>query len=456
MAYGPFRNARSLLILVCDLLTISVIFSCVYYVRLKQFPDYLSFDLWLIISTFLFTLFISGTYFKERSTKLPRLPVRTFFVCVSAGIICTFWVYLSGPTEFNNYFGRGVLFFGTLFFGISATLNRYIINRSHFRQEEERELLYLGFSESGTAFLSELNNREEVHSVSLLSKTAPANENAFKNTQIIRSDSIDQALHKSWQAIILDPNHHSDSSETSKLVSLRLRGTPVLTLAEYYERQWYMVPVDHIEEDWFLRSQGFSMLGNPVSLRIKRVIDFILSTVMLIISIPIVFISALLIKLTSKGPVFFKQTRVGLNAETFTIYKLRTMIQDAELDGAQWAEKNDPRVTIIGNILRKSRLDELPQCWNVVKGEMSFVGPRPERPEFTKELAETIPYYELRHMIKPGITGWAQVIFPYGASVDDSMKKLQYELYYIKNQSLLLDLNIILRTLITVFQRAGR
>ena len=329
------------------------------------------------------------------------------------------------------------MLFGTLFFGISATLNRYIINRSHFRQEEERELLYLGFSESGTAFLNELNNRAEVHSVSLLSNTAPANDNAFKNTQIIRSDNIDQALHKKWQAIILDPNHHSDSSETSKLVSLRLRGTPVLTLAEYYERQWYMVPVDHIEEDWFLRSQGFSMLGNPVSLRIKRVIDFILSSVMLIISIPIVFISALLIKLTSKGPVFFKQTRVGLNAETFTIYKLRTMVQDAELDGAQWAEKNDPRVTIIGNILRKSRIDELPQCWNVLKGEMSFVGPRPERPEFTKELAEAIPYYELRHMIKPGITGWAQVIFPYGASVDDSMKKLQYELYYIKNQSLL-------------------
>lgn len=456
MASGPFKNARSLLILSSDLVAVSIIFSSAYYLRLRQLPDYLSFDLWLIISTFLFTLFISGTYFKERSTKLPRLPVRTFFVCLSAGAICTFWVYLSGPNEFNNYFGRGVLPLGTFFFGIAATLIRYIINRSHFRHQEAKELLYLGFSENGSVFLKELNNYSEIHSVSILSSDTTCKNEFFKNTQIIESDHLDNALHKKWHAIILDPNHHSDTIETSKLVSLRLSGTPVLTLAEYYERQWYMVPVDHIKEDWFLRSQGFSMLGNPVSLRLKRVIDFALSLVLLIASVPIVFISALLIKLTSKGPVFFKQSRVGLNAETFTIYKLRTMIENAESNGAKWAEKNDPRITYIGDFLRKSRIDELPQCWNVLKGEMSFVGPRPERPEFTKDLAQTIPYYELRHMVKPGITGWAQVIFPYGASTEDSLKKLQYELYYIKNQSLVLDLNIILRTLITVFQRVGR
>ncbi|MCL4158917.1 UNVERIFIED_CONTAM: hypothetical protein GTU68_002725 [Idotea baltica] len=198
------------------------------------------------------------------------------------------------------------------------------------------------------------------------------------------------------------------------------------------------------------------MLGNPTSIRVKRIIDIALSVILLIVSIPIICISAALIKSTSKGPIFFKQRRVGFQNSVFTIYKLRTMVVDAESNGAQWAKTNDPRITAVGNFLRASRLDELPQCWNVLKGEMSFVGPRPERPEFTKELADKIPYYDLRHMVKPGITGWAQVIFPYGASVEDSMKKLQYELYYIKNQSLLLDLNIILRTLITVFQRAGR
>ena len=132
------------------------------------------------------------------------------------------------------------------------------------------------------------------------------------------------------------------------------------------------------------------------------------------------------------------------------------MCHDAEAEGAQWAQNNDPRITGFGKFLRQTRLDELPQCWNVLLGTMSFVGPRPERPEFTAELSQEIPYYDLRHIIKPGITGWAQVIFPYGASTEDSLKKLQYELYYIKNQSLLLDLNIIIRTLLTVFQRGGR
>lgn len=456
MALGSYSNARSLLILSCDFIAVCVIFSLVYFLRLNQFPDYWSLDLWLIVATLLTTLFISGTYFRERSTNLPKLPIRTFFVCVSAGVLCIFWVYLLGPYEFNNYFGRGVLPIGTILFGIVATLNRFVINRSHHRQEGGLELLYLGFSKSRTAFLNELNNHSEIRSVSIFSDSATIDKNLSSRTHIIRNSDLDSALMQKWHCIVIDPDHHSDARETSKLVSLRLSGTPVLSLAEYYERQWYMVPVDHIQEDWFLRSQGFSMIGNPISIRIKRIIDIILSSILLMISIPIIILSAFLIKITSKGPIFFKQTRVGLKSETFTIYKLRTMINNAESQGAQWAETNDPRITLVGNFLRKSRLDELPQCWNVLKGDMSFVGPRPERPEFTKQLAKTIPYYDLRHMVKPGITGWAQVIFPYGASVDDSMKKLQYELYYIKNQSLLLDLNIILRTLITVFQRAGR
>ena len=191
-------------------------------------------------------------------------------------------------------------------------------------------------------------------------------------------------------------------------------------------------------------------------MRVKRLIDLILSSVLLAISAPLVVFFGLLIKLTSKGPMFFKQTRVGFKSELFTIYKLRTMAIDAEASGAQWAKKNDSRITPLGRFLRQTRIDELPQCWNVLKGNMSFVGPRPERPEFTKELTEKIPYYDLRHLVKPGLTGWAQVNYPYGASIEDSLKKLQYELYYIKNQTLLLDLNIMLRTLITVFQRAGR
>jgi len=455
MNSGKVRRVRSLLILALDVVAAISIFSSVFFLRLKRLPDYSSLELWLIVSTLLLTLFLSGTYFKERSTTLPTLPIRTFFICLVGGGICILWVYLLGPTKFNEYFGRGVLPAGTIIFGVVTTLIRFLVNRIHHLQERETELLYIGYSKSGKAFLQELRNHAEVRAITIASSSEVITNSERVSTTYLDDQNafIDR---NNWSGIIVDPEHHSDADQTALLVSQRLTGTPVLSLEEYYERNWFMVPVNHIGDDWFLRSQGFSMLGNPISLRIKRLIDIILSFFGLLISIPLVLVCALFIKLSSKGPIFFNQKRVGYQGEQFSIVKLRTMHVEAEKDGAQWAQKNDPRVTPIGSILRKSRLDELPQFWNVLRGDMSFVGPRPERPEFTSELALEIPYYDLRHIVKPGITGWAQVIFPYGASVEDSLRKLQYELYYIKNQSLLLDLNIMLRTLITVFQRAGR
>ncbi len=148
--------------------------------------------------------------------------------------------------------------------------------------------------------------------------------------------------------------------------------------------------------------------------------------------------------------------RTGLNGVTFTLYKFRTMVEDAEKFGARWAEKNDPRITRVGRLLRATRIDELPQLWNVLLGEMSFIGPRPERPDFNSELEAAIPYYDLRHLVKPGITGWAQVLYPYGASVEDAREKLQYDLYYIKNYSVMLDLVILIRTLRVVLVGHGR
>ena len=448
------RRIRSLIILLLDLITIIGVFSITYYWRLARFPDYRSPDLWLITTTFITVLFLSGTYFKEKSTAKPALPVRTFFVCMVGGLVCIFWVYVLGPTEFNAYFGRGVLPSGTLLTGILATLIRFGVNSLYHIQEEGVGLLYLGFSNSGQAFLSELENHAEIRSVSIV--TDNPIESGFKKVSTLEAGNLNEVLDQEWQGVIVDPNHHSDKLETERLVSLRLAGVPVMTLADYYEKHWFMVPVDHIGDDWFLRSQGFSMLGNPISLRIKRALDIVLSISLLLVSTPVIMICALLIKAGSQGPVFFRQTRVGLRGKPFIIIKLRTMCVDAESEGAKWAEHNDPRITKVGNFLRKSRLDELPQCWNVLKGEMSFVGPRPERPIFTSRLSQTIPYYDLRHVVKPGLTGWAQVIFPYGASDQDATKKLQYELYYIKNQSLLLDLNILIRTCLTVFQRAGR
>jgi exopolysaccharide biosynthesis polyprenyl glycosylphosphotransferase len=176
-----------------------------------------------------------------------------------------------------------------------------------------------------------------------------------------------------------------------------------------------------------------------------------------ILSLPLAIITAILIKLDSRGPVLYKQERVGRNGRTFMVMKFRSMRTDAEKDGPVWARSEDDRVTRMGRIMRKTRLDEIPQFWNILKGEMNFVGPRPERPHFVKQLAEEIPYYEQRHLIEPGLTGWAQIKYPYGSSIEDARQKLQYDLYYIKNQSLALDATILFETVKTIlFGRGAR
>ena len=188
----------------------------------------------------------------------------------------------------------------------------------------------------------------------------------------------------------------------------------------------------------------------------KRLFDIVASSILLLITVPVILLFALLVKLESRGPAFYRQQRVGRYGETFDLFKLRSMRADAEADGkAIWAAKNDDRVTRVGKFIRMVRIDELPQTWCVLKGDMSFVGPRPERPEFVADLEKQLPYFAERHMVKPGITGWAQVNFPYGASIDDARQKLEYDLYYAKNYTPFLDLLILLQTIRVVLWPDG-
>ncbi|MEO5597752.1 MAG: exopolysaccharide biosynthesis polyprenyl glycosylphosphotransferase, partial [Novosphingobium sp.] len=212
--------------------------------------------------------------------------------------------------------------------------------------------------------------------------------------------------------------------------------------------------LDTVNPSWLIFSDGFSS-GRAVSSFAKRMFDVIASALLLTLTLPLIGLFALIVKLDSKGPAFFRQTRVGLFGVPFSVIKLRSMRTDAEADGAQWASKDDPRTTRVGRFIRKVRIDELPQTWSVLKGEMSFVGPRPERPEFVSELEEHMPYYAERHMVKPGITGWAQINYPYGASIEDSRHKLEYDLYYAKNYTPFLDLLILLQTLRVVLWHEG-
>ena len=242
----------------------------------------------------------------------------------------------------------------------------------------------------------------------------------------------------------------------NELMKARLSGVRVYDLTDFYEMAWQKVPVLNINKKWFVFSHGFDLIHNPIGIRIKNLIDILVALVGLIITSPIILFTSILILLESRGPIIYKQVRTGVNGKPFTVYKFRSMRKDAEKKGAQWASQNDDRITRIGKIIRKLRIDELPQLMNILKGEMSFIGPRPERPEFDKTLEAKIPYYNLRNSLKPGMTGWAQVMYPYGASIEDSRQKLEYDIYYIKNYSLLLDLTILIRTIKVILHLAGR
>ena len=240
------------------------------------------------------------------------------------------------------------------------------------------------------------------------------------------------------------------------VLSCKLNGVEVEDAPSYYESVTGRLLLENITPSWFIFSAGFRR--TILTTFFKRVIDIALATLGLILSLPLMLVTALLIKLDSPGPLLFSQVRVGKKENNFKLFKFRTMRADAEKQtGAVWAQQNDPRITRVGKFLRKTRVDEIPQLFNVLRGDMSFVGPRPERPEFVEKLKTIIPYYSKRHFIKPGITGWAQVRYPYGSSVEDAVEKLRYDLYYIKNLSPLLDTLVFFETVkVVLFGKGAR
>lgn len=249
---------------------------------------------------------------------------------------------------------------------------------------------------------------------------------------------------------------HLTEEEINTILKIRMNGVEVKSYFDYMQEETYKIDVELINNEWLLYGYGFKILHSPIHNRIKRIFDISMAVVIGILTSPIMLIAALIVKLESPGPVIYSQARVGEHNVEFNVHKFRSMRNDAEKDGAKWAVKNDPRVTKFGNFMRKTRIDELPQLLNVLKGEMSFIGPRPERMVFIKDLEKVIPYYNLRHLVKPGLTGWAQVMYPYGASVEDAERKLEYDLYYIKHHSISLDIAIMFMTLKTVVFGKGR
>ena len=252
--------------------------------------------------------------------------------------------------------------------------------------------------------------------------------------------------------IVVALKERRENFPTNELLRCRTGGIEILDGNSFYEMLAGKLVVKQTNPGWFIFSEGFHK--SFAKRFTKRFLDMVLSLILLIVHLPVMFVLAVLIKLDSRGPVIFSQDRVGQNRKIYMMHKFRSMVDDAEKDsGPVWADDDDSRITRVGRVIRKLRMDEIPQLWNVLKGEMSFVGPRPEREYFVKELEEAIPYYGTRFTVKPGITGWAQISYGCGASVDDAVKKLDYDLFYIKNMSIFMDLMIVLRTIKIVLSR---
>jgi sugar transferase (PEP-CTERM system associated) len=291
----------------------------------------------------------------------------------------------------------------------------------------------------------------------ILGYTAVASEGvAVPESKVIRSEESLAAVATRLKATeIVVAITERRGFPTAPLLECRLRGFVVTNFLNFWERETRQVMLDLLDPSWLIYSDGFQLSG-ALNAFLKRTFDVVVSLAILIVTSPILLLAALAVRLDSPGPIFYKQERVGRNGKAFNIFKLRTMREDAEQGGVpQWAGAKDPRVTRVGSFLRLTRIDEIPQVFNVLRGDMSFVGPRPERPFFVESLAREIPYYRERLRMRPGITGWAQINYPYGASIEDAKAKLSYDLYYIKNYSIFFDLLIAIGTVQVVLWNKG-
>ncbi len=383
--------------------------------------------------------YIFGNYEIEVQENLRRTFKKSALVFVSTLILATLANYLAGK-ERSGVFGRGVLGGSLLTFWIYLQVSRWILARIWKSTHKAFSWVFVSDSETKQSVLKDLQ----------------ATSNPVSIEWVSRLSEVD-VLEKSDELFgVVFSVKDRDPKMIDTLMKVRMQGLPVLDLIEFYEIHFKKVPIFYLSSEFFSFSKGFNLLGNSFLQRLKRLTDIAISLPLLILMLPVMGLVAVLIRIESRGGAIYSQTRSGKDGREFLLFKFRSMKVDAEKSGAQWAQKNDSRITTFGNFCRKTRLDELPQLWNILKGEMSFVGPRPERPQFNHELEKEIPFYQLRHLVRPGLTGWAQVHYPYGASVEDSFQKLQFDLFYVKNFSLFLDFQIILKTIRVVVMGQGR
>ena len=389
-----------------------------------------------------------GVYSSLVREGLMNMLLRTlvsFFLLSSAAL------FIIDLITIEAFFGQRLIFWGILIATLIIALMRWIFIRVVDAKQVRRKVVFYGAGVRAKKLLEQLLPHSDRLAIDIYA-CVPSAQEAIEVTEIPvisePEDWVKFVKEKEVSEIVITPDDRRRTSgeafPLSQFLDCKLMGVPSVYAQSFYEREMGLIDVDLLQPGWMLYSDGFNF--SRTSQIAKRGLDLFLASSFLLICWPLMLLTAIAVKLESSGPALYHQVRVGLNGKTFRIYKFRSMRQDAEKNGAVWAQKNDNRVTRVGAFIRNTRLDELPQIYNVLAGHMSFVGPRPERPEFVKSLSEQIPHYDMRHKVKPGLMGWAQLKYPYGASVEDAKNKLQYDLYYTKNHSFMMDILIMIQT----------
>ncbi|WP_039915826.1 TIGR03013 family XrtA/PEP-CTERM system glycosyltransferase [Cellvibrio mixtus] len=379
---------------------------------------------------------------------------------VSFFLLGSLSLFLIGVIFGEALIPQTLIFWGVLIATALVVVTRFIFLKVVDTKQLKRRVVIYGAGIKARKLLDDLAPEIAVLGVTIVGCIPSDNESIQVDPQLIIGEPQDWlgfVKREQISEIVISPDERRRSSGNAfplgQFLDCKLAGIDSTDALSFCERELGRIDINLLHPSWMLFSDGFKY--SKRMLIAKRLFDLALASLFFIVLWPFMLLTAIAVRLDSPGPVLYHQTRTGLNGKPFRIYKFRSMRQDAEKNGAVWAKKNDSRITRVGAFIRNTRLDELPQLYNVIAGSMSFVGPRPERPEFVSELAKQLPFYETRHKVKPGLMGWAQLKYPYGASVEDAKNKLQYDLYYTKNHSFLMDMLIMIQTVEIVLLGKG-
>jgi sugar transferase (PEP-CTERM system associated) len=400
------------------------------------------------------SLLAFGLYSARQRARGPGILARVV-VAVISGIVVTAVCFYIIP---NFWIGRHILSWSAFSAATVVLVMRLGFSRVMDETPLRRRVLVYGTGQRASA-VSRLRRRADQRGFVVTGFIRPEGEGLHVPEQQVLHPAgslLDLCRRRQIDEIVVAMDDRRRAFPVQELLDCRVAGIEIVDLLTFLERETGRVQIEVLNPSWLIFAKGFSR--SSLRLCLSSLLDFAASLLLLVVALPVMLATAIAIKFEEgwRAPVFYRQERVGLRGKRFMLMKFRSMCVNAESNGqAQWAQKNDPRVTRVGSIIRKLRIDELPQIFNVLRGDMSFVGPRPERPQFVERLAEKIPYYHHRHCVKPGITGWAQLCYPYGSSDQEALDKLEYDLYYIKNGGFLFDLSILVQTAEVVFFGKG-